>query len=365
MAAGKLKIGVAGMRRGLGFGRLFAKRKDCEVTVVCDVNRERAVESARELSCKAVTDYDELCGQDIHAVAIVTPVPVHYDCTMKALEAGKHVLCEIPAVSSAAEAEGLIRKVKETGLVYMAAENVCYFPCIQKMHSLVRDGKIGRVTYAEGEYVHDCRGLLLDVDDGLGGGINGRPSWRAGFDHIRYSTHELGPLLMILDDFVVSAAGMETTDEGKNLYEKINVQTALFKTAGGRLIRELTSFYITREPSHHFYSLYGTEGSIETDRYKWTENLKMYIKGSSEKKLVDVPTSLIHENVPAEYAAGGHGTSEHFMIEEFVMSVLEGRQPFLDVYRALEMTMPGICAAESIRNGGRSVPVLNYRVLYP
>lgn len=260
----KIKIGIAGMRRGLNLGRLFAAREDCEVVVACDLNHQRAEETAAELGAKALTDYDQLCEQDMDVIVIATPVQTHYECTVKALEAGKHVLCEIPAVEKLDEAESLLKKVKETGLKYMAAENVCYFPCIQLMNKMVSEGKIGEVAFAEGEYVHSMTGssLLFNRDDGLGGGTDKKPSWRANFDAIRYSTHELGPLLMILDDRVVTVVGMEGVVKAASFEELTKVQTALFKTAKGRVIREVTAFYVKREPDFHFYGLYGTKGSI-------------------------------------------------------------------------------------------------------
>ncbi|HOL21928.1 MAG TPA: Gfo/Idh/MocA family oxidoreductase [bacterium] len=367
----KLKIGIAGMRRGMGFGRLFASRKDCEVTAVCDLNQERAHEAAAALGCEAMTDYDELCNQELDAIVIVTPVPTHLDCTVKALDAGKHVLCEIPAVSTLSEAKMLLAKVRDTGLKYMAAENVNYFPCIQQMHQMVKEGKIGDIAYAEGEYVHGLPLLCFNRDDGLGGGTSDKPSWRASMDPIRYCTHETGPLLMILEDRVVSAVGMEGAVEVKTsritpTQFPTKVQTALFKTERGRVIREVVAFFISREPAHHFYALYGTKGSIETDRYRWMDNLKVYLKDDPDhKEMFDMPTSVIHAGLPPEAVAGGHGTSEYLMIDDFVRAILEDRTPPLDVYKALEMTLPGICAAESIKRGGEPIPVPNYRVTHP
>ncbi|MCM8769265.1 MAG: Gfo/Idh/MocA family oxidoreductase [Candidatus Omnitrophica bacterium] len=357
----RLKIGIAGMRRGVCYAQIFSLRPECEVVAVCDVNLERAKQTAKTFDCQALSDYTEMCQLDLDAIVVVTPVPTHYECSFQALQAGKHVLCEIPVVSDLKQAEGLLKKVRETGLVYMAAENVCYLPAIQKMHQLVQAGTIGEVFYAEGEYIHDCRNLLFQRDDGLGGGTESRPSWRAALEPICYSTHELGPLLMVLDDYVVKAIGLETTRQANCLSEKVNVQAALFQTAKGRLIRQVTAFFITRQPAHHFYSLYGTSGCIETDRYQWAENLKVYSKESGQQELRDVQISLCHEGTTPEQAAGGHGTCEYFLIEEFVKAIGENRSPFLDIYRSLEMTVPGICAVQSIRQGGQVVPVPTYR----
>jgi predicted dehydrogenase len=354
----KLRIGVAGLRRGAGFVRLFSHRKDCQVVAVCDQNPDRCNTVAEEVHAQPFGDYDEFCRQELDAVVIITPPSTHFSCTAKALDAGKHVLCEIPSVFSLEEAEQLAEKVARSGLKYMAGENVCYLPVIQKMHDIVREGLVGDVLLAEGEYIHDCRDLLYNCDDGLGGGTDTKPSWRDALQPIQYSTHELGPLLMILDDRIVSVSCMDSTFPTQDKYKAVNTQIALFKTAAGRTIRELVAFKISREPGHHFYCLYGTKGSVETDRYRWCENLKLYSeRTSTEKNLSDIPTSLVHPDAPPEAQAGGHGTCEYYMIDDFVRSILDDTQPFLDVRKALDMTVPGICAAESARQDGRVIPV--------
>ena len=358
----RLKIGVAGMRRGVGFGRLFAARKDCELVAVCDVNKERAEATAATLDAKAYDNFDRLCDSEVDAIAIITPAPVHCECALKALDAGKHVLSEIPAVWSLEEAEQLARKVEQTGLKYMIAENVNYFPAIQAIDSLVKSDRIGKVFYAEGAYIHDGRSMMMNRDDGLGGGIGQTPTWRARLEPIRYCTHETGPILMILDDRIVSAVCMDTGSNVAPEMGTFDMQVAIFRTAGGCVIKELTGFSLSREPAFHFYSFYGTKGAIETDRYNPFGNLKAYFEDvPNVDGLTDIPTSLRHREAPPEAAAGGHGTSEFYMVDDFVRAILEDQTPPLDVYKALDMSVPGICANLSSQRCGELVTVPDFR----
>ena len=353
-----VRIGIVGVRRGGGFATLLSARKDCRVVAVCDRDRGRAEAAAVGVGAEALDDYDRLCEKELDAIVIATPPAGHFECSVTALESGKHVLCEVPAVVTLSEAEQLAAKVKQTGLKYMLAENVCYFPCIQEMHRLVREGRIGRVTYAEGEYIHDCRSIMYDRSDGLGGGTGGRPTWRVDFEPIQYCTHELGPLLMILEDRIVTASCMEAVSSTERRPGFIKIQSAIFETAGGRVIREVTGFSVAREPAHHVFCLYGTKGSIETDRYRWMENLKVYGEDDpDQKEMTDLATSLTHRDAPPEARAGGHGTSEYFMVDDFITSIVEDRTPPIDVTKALEMTVPGICAAMSAKRGGELVQV--------
>lgn len=354
----KLRMGVVGLRRGSKFAKLISSRPDCQLVAVCDLNIERAREVAGEVGVEPYDDYDRFCRQEMDAVIVITPPSTHFECTVKALEAGKHVLCEIPSVVSVEEAQGLVKKVKSSGLVYMAAENVCYFPIIQEMHRRVQEGQIGTVIFAEGEYIHDCRSIMVNRDDGLGGGTGTLATWRDGFDPIRYSTHELGPFLMILEDRIVSVSCMETINCGDLEPGTLKVQSALFQTAAGRVIRELVSFKIVREPAHHFYCLYGTGGSMETDRYHGDTNLKLHVGGQEVRdRMIDIPVSPVHPGLPPEAQAGGHGTSEFIMVNDFIQAIREGKSPRLDLSMALGMTMPGIYAAESARRGGERIMI--------
>ena len=86
----------------------------------------RRLEPTRELAAKygiahAGTDLAEsLAMDDIDAVILATPTGMHAEQGLAAMNAGKHVLIEIPMADSLADSEALVAKQKETGLVAMA-----------------------------------------------------------------------------------------------------------------------------------------------------------------------------------------------------------------------------------------------------
>ena len=59
--------------------------------------------------------------------------------------------------------------------------------------------------------------------------------------------------------------------------------------------------------------------------------------------------------------AGGHGTSEYFMVDDFVRCILDDTKPAIDVYEGLDYTAPGICAHLSAEQGGKAVEVPDFR----
>ena len=355
-----LKIGIAGLRRGLSFVNVFNSHDDCRLVAVCDLDLGRAEETGKRLDAVAFSNYDEFCEYDLDAIVVATPWPVHTECSIKAMVAGKHVLCEVPAVGTLEEAEQLTSTVEQTGKKYMFAENVNYYPAVRMMDEFAKEGKLGKLIYAEGEYIHDCRSMMKDRDDGLGGGINGKTNWRAALPPILYCTHDLGPILMIMQDRIVSASGRSTGCNVAPELGAIDMQVGIFHTAKGAVVKILCGFSIARQPSFHFISLYGTSGSIEMDRYNHGNNMKAYFKGEHQN-LTDIPVDFDRYKLPSGAQSGGHGVSEYYMVNDFVRCILDDTKPAIDVYEGLDYSLPGICANISAQQDGKLVEVPDFR----
>ena len=69
----------------------------------------------------------------------------------------------------------------------------------------------------------------------------------------------------------------------------------------------------------------------------------------------------VDPDAPEEAKKGGHGTSEYYMIRDFVDAIDSNTQPRIDVTRAVDFTIPGILAHESAMQGGAwlDVPLFN------
>src|SRR5262245_47870149 len=105
-----LKVGVAGLRRGVGLYQMVAHHPEAQVVAVCDTDAARLETFLRQHEVATGYDsYEELLAHDLDAVVLATPMPLHAVQSIAALEQGKHVLCEVPAVATLAEAEALVR----------------------------------------------------------------------------------------------------------------------------------------------------------------------------------------------------------------------------------------------------------------
>ena len=97
--------------------------------------------------------YDALLADpDIDAVYIPLPNHLHMEWSLKALEAGKHVLCEKPMTMVAEEFDTLIAKRDATGLLAAEAYMIVHHPQWQLVRKLVAKGAIGRLVHVEGRF---------------------------------------------------------------------------------------------------------------------------------------------------------------------------------------------------------------------
>jgi len=183
-----------------------------------------------------------------------------------------------------------------------------------------------------------------------------RPLWRADQPPIQYLTHDLGPLLEVLDDRVVTVNCVEGPWWNSETPLRSDGQYALFKTARGRLVRILVTLN-TRRPGAHNYRLFGTRGSVEW--YSHEGFCRRLGEDREEKEgweRVDIGTGR-----PDSDAASGHGGTDIWTALTFTRALLDGRRVPIDVYRMADYTLPGILANRSAEQGGAPIHVPDIR----
>ena len=343
----KMRVGHVGGRTG--YARLFNRHPRTETVAICDVNPEALERTRTSLGLKrsqCFQYYDDFLNADLDIVVVATPIPFHADQSIKAMESGRHVLSEITAANNVKDCERLVQTVKRTGMKYMLAENNCYIHFMREWIKMVREGRLGRIYYAEAEYVHQIRDLLRDPATGI-------LTWRARRPPIHYCSHSLGPLLMMLDDRVVRATAL---GKGMDIVPEvglgaIDMQVALFETEKGAMIKLLRSQVVTREPPYHYYTIYGTKGCIENlGSRTGTDKGLVYIEGEDNSaREIECPTT--DPNAPEEAKKNGHGTSEYYLIRDFIKSIDDDTKPPIDVVLGVDMTLPGLIAHEAAMKG--------------
>ena len=123
-----------------------------ELVAVASRDEEKARTFAGKLGIpRAYGSYEALlAAEDIDAVYIPLPNSLHREWTIKAAEAGKHILCEKPLALDAAECEEMEAAAQQHGVVFMEAFMYRFHPQTEKVLQLVQSGAIGepRLIYA-------------------------------------------------------------------------------------------------------------------------------------------------------------------------------------------------------------------------
>ena len=127
-------------------------REEVEIIAVSDVVAERAVGTAERFGIPhAYTDASELLARtDIDLVLVLTPIPFHYELTLQALKAGKHVYVQKTMATTYDQAREMLEAASAGGLILSAAPGQLIAPDLAKLRALVAQGALGKIYWAWG-----------------------------------------------------------------------------------------------------------------------------------------------------------------------------------------------------------------------
>lgn len=143
----RLRVAVVGLGIGQMHVHSFKQLRDrYQIAAVCDADESRAATVVERLrGCDALKDFGELCARDdIDIIDLCTPPFLHFDQSMQALDAGKHVICEKPLVGSLAEVDALTEAAERTGRKVMPVFQYRFGHGLQKLRALVQAGVAGK-----------------------------------------------------------------------------------------------------------------------------------------------------------------------------------------------------------------------------
>ena len=148
------------------------KSPDAEVIAIAARDPARAREFAGTHHIPRVhATYADLIGdRDLDVIYNPLPNSMHCEWTIAALRAGKHVLCEKPIASNAAEAERMAQVAKETGMILGEAFHYRYHPLADRVRAILSSGTLGRLRHVEGNFSVPIPETNIRFDWSLAGG---------------------------------------------------------------------------------------------------------------------------------------------------------------------------------------------------
>ena len=152
----------------------FAEADNATLVARASRTQERAARYADALGIpRSYGSYEQLlASDDIEAVIVPLPNAMHCEWTVKAAEAGKHVLCEKPLAMTTTECRRMIDACRTNGVLLLEGFHHQFTPMMTRLKGIVGDGTIGEplvlraeLTYTVSDWKHDVR-----VNSDLGGG---------------------------------------------------------------------------------------------------------------------------------------------------------------------------------------------------
>jgi predicted dehydrogenase len=363
----KIRIGVVG--GGFGASFVWHEHPNCVVTAVSDLRADRRDILRERFRCDSVyPSLEEMLrrARDLDAVAVFTGAPDHYRHVEMCMKRGLHVISAVPAVMTLEEADKLKHLKESTGLHYMMAETSYYRGPTIYARELHRQGAFGELFYTELEYYHDGgeRKLLpLDRKSRLYE-PDGSRSWRWGLPPMNYPTHSLGFLVGVTRERItrVSCLGWGPDEPGRddNVYRNpFSSQASIMQTDRGHISR-CNVFWLVAGIAERA-QWFGSKGTLYMENMDVHPDAWRSNELKTSMKRITVPDYWNSDMLPvAMRHRSGHGNSHTFLTAEFINALVENREPAVDAYEALAMTVPGIVAHQSSLKNGEQLAVPSF-----
>jgi predicted dehydrogenase len=270
-----LRIGIVGLGWVAGAHiETFRSVTGAKVVAVCSRRKQNAgdLRTKYGLPLKVYSDYElMLADPEIDVIDICTPHPFHPKQAIAAARAGKHLIIEKPIGLSWKDAKAVRDAVKKARRQAMVCFEVRYSAQFQLAKSVVDQGLLGDLHYAEVDYYHGI------------GPWYGQFSWNVkkamgGSSLLTAGCHALDALLMLMDSPVEEVTSYSTISKNKVFkpYEYDTSSVTILKFKGGQ-VGKVASITDCLQPYYFHTHLVGSEGSM-LDTKIYSAKLKGMIK---------------------------------------------------------------------------------------
>ena len=298
-------IGVGGIAQSHIYG--YQHNPHVELYAFCDICAARLKEMGETYGItRLYTDEETMLRElpEIDAVTVCTWNSAHAPCTIAALKAGKHVLCEKPMATSAAEAREMLAAAKESGKLLMIGFVRRYGNDCSIVKDYIDQGFFGDIYYTKATYLRR---------NGCPGGWFGDKAFSAGGPLIDLGVHvidltryllgnpkpvsvygatfqKLGDRRELKDqkEYVASSKGADA------VFNVEDLATALIRYDNGAVVSVEASFSLNTKKDEGKIELFGTKAGAKLD-----PELELYtdINGYMTDVTLCAPTALSFEGL--------------------------------------------------------------------
>jgi len=318
-----INVGIAGA------GLIGSKRAESissndqenKIIAICDIHIEKAKVLAGKIGALVYKDWKSLIkNDDINTLVIATPNIYSTEIAIAGLENKKDVLCEKPLGRSAAEAEKIYLKSKETKRILKTGFNHRHHPAILRAKSLVKRGEIGAVYFLKCTYGH-------------GGRPGYEKEWRAnkeicgGGELLDQGVHVVDLFRWFLGEFEEAQGRTATyfwdTEVEDNAF-------ALFRTKKGQIASMHTSW--TQWKNKFQFEVFGEKGYLVVDGLGGSYGIEKLVIGKRKRDQNNYLGGVPDEEV-IEFPGPDISWQEEW--KEFISAIEENREPLGSGYDGL------------------------------
>lgn len=312
----------------------FSKARNCELAALVSDDNVKLEKLSRKYKVPATYSYEDfdecLNSGEIDAVYIALPNSMHRDYTVRASEAGIHVLCEKPLAVTESECEEMISAAANNGVKLMTAYRLHFEQANMKAVEIAQSGKLGDLRVFNSLFSMQVREGDIRLQEDLGGGTL--------YDIGIYCINAARYLFQDEPNEVVGFSA----NNGENRFKEVDEMfSAILRFPNERLASFTTSFGAADISA---YQIVGTEGDLKVDpAYEFAADLKhrLTIKGKTRERsfpkrdqfapeLIYFADCVINDNEPEP--SGKEGLADVRIIRALYRSAENGKPVSLDEF---------------------------------
>src|SRR5688572_20811663 len=361
-----IRLGLIGAgSRGRGLASFMKEMPGSELVGCCDILPDHLTEGLKFASkdAKGYADYRKLLDdKTIDAVIIATPLFLHYQMAVDALDAGKHVYLEKSLAYDIPQTLDLIKKVKQSKLVFQVGYQYRYYGLYHKVKEVIDQKWLGKITHFECQYNRNSNWRNPVSDPKLERTIN----WRmyreyCGGPLSELCAHEIDMVNYLTNSHPLKVTGMGGINywkDGRDTYD--NVRT-IYEYPNG--IKASFTSVLSNAYNGYGIRILGDKATVEIQREKAfiyaesTENIRGTVDGVSGATIKAVTQG---EPVEIIFKKPGERDIEPttFALQDFFECVRSGKRPVSNVVNAGESSI-------AIHMGNRAMDTETFQTWKP
>ena len=371
----RVNVGVIGAgSQGSSLIRSLATVPNSKITGMCDIfepNLNKGVNLAGSQP-KTFIEYKKLIeSKDIDAVVIATPLHMHYEIALAALDAGKHVFVEKTMMYSMKQCEQIVMATRaHASQVFQVGHQHRFDPVIHKVVDMSKDGAIGKVTHIRcmwhrnGDWRRPVPAINFDPSPWGYPDLEHLINWRM---YKRYSGGlmcELGSHMIEICNLIIGAApaavtGMGGIDYWKDGRETFDNVTAVYNYPAGQKVTFSSTTTNAHDGEH--IVIMGTEGTIEMG---WDK--AVYFREKEAPELVKAEGATVigatGETMKASTQSQREGaqvapqdaqkrSAVYRELESYVSCIRDGKKAVVDVHAGRNAAVSVLSANQAMEEG--------------